>query len=171
MGPTKKLVLLSVLTALAVALHTLELLIPYPFPIPGIKLGLANIVTLVTLAGFGFREGMAVALLRVIIGSFLGGAFLGLAFLLGLSGAVFSTLIMYALMRYSKTLSIIGISVAGSAAHNLAQVTAAAILTHTPFLFYYLPILILAAIPAGYFTGVAAKAAGRCLASFYRPQE
>lgn len=157
MKGTKKLVFLSVLVALASALHYLELLFPNPFPVPGAKLGLANIISLVALAAFGLRDAMTVVLLRVFIGSLVGGTFLGLGFLLSLSGAVFSTLMMSLLLRYVRSLSIIGVSVAGSAVHNLSQVTAAAAITGTPYLFYYLPFLFLAAVPTGFVTGIAAK--------------
>lgn len=154
---TKKLVYLSVLVALASALHYLELFFPNPFPVPGAKLGLANIVSLIALAAFGLRDAMTVGILRVFIGSLVGGTFLGLGFLLSLSGAVVSTLVMYVLLRHFSSLSVIGVSVAGAAAHNLAQVTAAAAITGTPYLFYYLPFLFLAAVPTGFVTGVAAK--------------
>jgi len=157
MKGTKKLVFLSVLVALASALHYLELFLPNPFPVPGAKLGLANIISLVALAAFGLRDAMTVVLLRVFIGSLVGGTFLGLGFLLSLSGAVFSTLMMSLLLRYVRSLSIIGVSVAGSAVHNLSQVTAAAAITGTPYLFYYLPFLFLAAVPTGFVTGIAAK--------------
>lgn len=158
MKKTRKLVFLAVLAALATALHAVELMFPNPFPVPGAKLGLANIITLIILAVFGWGEGLVVVVLRVFIGSLLGGTFLGLGFLLSLSGAVFSLFIMYLLLRFVPGLSIIGVSVGGAAAHNTAQVTVAAVLTQTPYLYYYLPFLLLFSIPTGFFTGVAARA-------------
>lgn len=153
----RKLVLLAVLVSLASALHVLEALIPNPVPIPGAKLGLANIITLVTLILFGWKEGLVVVLLRVLMGSLLGGTFLGLGFLLGLSGAVFSLFIMCGLLRWVRSLSLVGISVGGAASHNLAQVAAAVFLTQTPSLGYFLPVLLLISVPTGIFTGIAAK--------------
>lgn len=155
---TRKLVLLAVLVSLATALHSVELLFPNPFPVPGAKLGLANIITLITLEVFGWKEGLVVVVLRVFIGSLLGGTFLGLGFLLSFSGAVFSLLIMHFLFRYIPGLSVIGVSVGGAAAHNIAQVAAAAGLTQTTYLFYYLPFLLLISVPTGVFTGAAARA-------------
>ena len=76
---TRKLVLLAVLVSIATALHAVELLFPNPFPVPGAKLGLANIITLITLEVFGWKEGLVVVVLRVFIGSLLGN-FLGLGF-------------------------------------------------------------------------------------------
>jgi heptaprenyl diphosphate synthase len=154
---TRRLVFLAVLVALAVALHVLEGLLPNPVPVPGAKLGLANIITLVTLVMFGWKESLVVVVLRVIIGSLFGGSFLGLGFLLSLSGAVFSLLIMCFFMWFVGSLSLIGISVAGATAHNLAQVTVAAILTQTHQLFLALPVLLLISVPTGIFTGIAAK--------------
>lgn len=154
---TRRLVLLAVFVALAVALHVLEGLVPVPVPVPGAKLGLANIVTLITLVMFGWKESLAVVLLRVSIGTLFGGSFMGLGFLLAMSGAVFSLIIMYLLLAFCRSLSIIGVSVAGAVAHNLAQVTVAGILTQTPQLFFVLPVLLLIAVPAGSFTGIAAK--------------
>lgn len=154
---TRRLVLLAVLVALAVALHVLEGLLPNPVPIPGAKLGLANIITLVTLVMFGWKESLVVVVLRVAIGSLFSGSFLGLGFLLSLSGAVFSLVIMFILMWLVRSLSLIGISVAGAAAHNLAQVTVAAILTQTNQLLLVLPVLLLISVPTGIFTGIAAK--------------
>ena len=158
MSKTKKLVLLGILVSLAAALHALEALIPNPVPIPGAKLGLANIITLVTLTLFGWREGVVVVVLRVLIGSLLGGTFLGLGFLLSFSGAVFSLLIMYGLIRFAPSFSVIGVSVGGAVAHNLAQVTIAALVTQTPYLYFFLPVLLLLSVPTGIFTGIAAKA-------------
>lgn len=157
MNRTRKLVLLAILVSLATGLHVLEGLFPNPVPIPGAKLGLANIITLITLTLFGWREGLLVALLRVFIGSFLGGTFLGLGFLLSLSGAVFSLLVMCGLFRFVPGLSIIGVSVGGAVAHNLAQVTVAALVTETPYLYYFLPVLLLLSVPTGIFIGAAAK--------------
>jgi len=153
----RKLVLLAILVSLATALHVIETLIPNPVPIPGAKLGLANIITLVSLRLFGWKEALLVVILRIITGSLLGGTFLGLGFLLSLSGGVFSLIVMFGLLRLIKGLSTVGVSVGGAASHNLAQVAVAAFLTHTVQLFYFLPVLLLLSIPTGVFTGIAAR--------------
>ena len=134
---TRKLVLLAVLVSIATALHAVELLFPNPFPVPGAKLGLANIITLITLEVFGWKEGLVVVVLRVFIGSLLGGTFLGLGFLLSFSGAVFSLLIMHFLSRYIPGLSVIGVSVGGAAAHNMPRLLLRR--THPNDIFVLLP--------------------------------
>lgn len=154
---TRKLVLLGILVSLASALHVMEGLMPNPVPIPGAKLGLANIITLITLTLFGLKEGLVVVILRIMIGSLLGGSFLGLGFVLSFAGGVFSLLVMYLALRLVKGLSIVGVSVVGAASHNLAQVSAAAALTQTTHLFYFLPVLLLLSVPTGVFTGIAAR--------------
>jgi heptaprenyl diphosphate synthase len=153
------MVLLSLLVALAITLHIFEALLPVAqiMPIPGAKLGLANIVTLLTLVLLGFREGLLVVLLRSFLGSLLGGTFLGTTFFLSLSGALFSGLAMGLLYYFAGgRFSLIGISVCGAICHNLGQLLAAAILIQQVGIFMYLPYLLLFALPTGYFTGVAA---------------
>lgn len=154
---THRLVFLALLVAMGTALHVAEALLPIPLPIPGVKLGLANIVTLLAIYLYGFRDGLTVALLRVLLGSLMGGVFLSPAFLLGLSGAVVSTLIMAALLRCTRCFTVIGISMAGAVGHNVGQVLAAALLLQSTAIFYYVPVLLLTGIPSGLFTGYLLK--------------
>ena len=157
MSKTQKLVYFSLFVTLATALGVLETMFPNPFPIPGIKLGLANIVTLLVLAMYGLKEGLLVSLLRVLFTSLLGGTLLSVGFFLSLSGALLSTLVMALLFRYMPTLSIIGISMAGAVSHNIGQLLTASVLIQTGYIFYYLPILLLAGIPTGLSTGYIAR--------------
>lgn len=154
MPNTRKLVYLSLLTTLAAALGLLETLLPNPLPLPGVKLGLANIVTLLALYLYGLKEGLAVAFLRVMFVSFLTGTFLSVGFFLSLSGGIVSALVMAFCVRYLGSLSIIGVSVLGAVAHNMGQLATASFLIKTGYIFYYLPILLLAAIPTGILTGL-----------------
>lgn len=147
------MVFLSLLVALATALHLVESLLPIPLPIPGMKLGLANIVTLLAIYLYGFRDGLTVALLRVLLGSLLSGMFLSPGFLLGITGTIFSTLVMAALLKRTSCFSMIGISMAGAAGHNIGQLLAASLLLQSTSLIYYLPVLLLAGIPTGIITG------------------
>jgi uncharacterized membrane protein len=128
-------------------------MIPNPFPLPGVKLGFANIVTFVALYFFGFRDGMAVAVLRVVLGSLVGGVFLSPGFLMSLSGAVISTVVMACLLGYAPCFSIKGVSVAGAVSHNVGQILAASLLIQSQTIFFYFPFLLLAAIPTGMITG------------------
>lgn len=157
MLPTRRLVFLALLVALGTALHLVEGMLLVPVPVPGVKLGLANIATLLALYLFGIRGGLTVALLRVLLGSLLGGIFLSPGFLLALSGAVASTLVMALLLKYSDCFSPIGISMAGAVGHNLGQLLAASALLWNAAVFYYLPFLLIAAIPTGIITGYALK--------------
>lgn len=154
---THRLVFLALLVAMGTALHVAEALLPLPLPIPGVKLGLANIVTLLAIYLYGFREGLVVALMRVLLGSLIGGFFLSPGFLLGISGAVVSTLVMAILLHYTRCFSVIGVSMAGAIGHNVGQLLAAWLLLQSAAIFFYLPVLLLAGIPSGLFTGYILK--------------
>jgi uncharacterized membrane protein len=157
MFSTRRLVFLSLLIAMGTALHVAEGMLPIPLPLPGVKLGLANIVTLWALSTYGTRDGMIVALSRVFLGSLIGGLFLSPGFLLGLTGAVVSSLIMALLLRYTDCFSLIGISLAGAVGHNIGQLLAAGLLLQSSSIVSYLPILLLASIPTGLLTGFVLK--------------
>ena len=153
MFSTRRLVYLSLLLAMATALHVLEGLFPIPLPFPGVKLGLANIVTLLVLYLYDLRAAMTVAIARVFLGSLLGGTFLAPAFFLGLTGAVISTLMMALLVKKTSCFSPLGISLCGAVGHNLGQLLMASFLLQNQALFFYLPILLFSAIPTGLVTG------------------
>ena len=153
MFSTRRLVYLSLLLAMATALHVLEGLFPIPLPFPGVKLGLANIVTLLILYLYDLRAGLTVAIARVFLGSLLAGTFLSPGFLLALTGAVVSTLLMALLVKKTVCFSPLGISLAGAVGHNLGQLLMASLLLQNQAIFFYLPVLLLAAIPTGLVTG------------------
>jgi heptaprenyl diphosphate synthase len=153
MFSTRRLVYLSLLLAMATTLHVLEGLFPIPLPFPGVKLGLANIVTLLVLYLYDLRAAMTVAIARVLLGSLLGGTFFAPAFFLGLTGAVISTLIMALLVKKTTCFSPLGISLCGAVSHNLGQLLMASFLLQNQAIFFYLPILLLGAIPTGLVTG------------------
>ena len=153
MFSTRRLVYLSLLLAMATALHVLEGLFPIPLPFPGVKLGLANIITLLILYLYDLRAGLTVAIARVFLGSLLGGTFLSPGFLLALTGAVISTLLMALLVKKTDCFSPLGISLAGAVGHNLGQLVMAALLLQNRAIFFYFPVLLLAAIPTGLVTG------------------
>lgn len=150
---TRRLVFLSLLVAMGIALHLVEGMLLIPLPIPGVKLGLANIITLLTLYLYGFRDGLTVAIMRVMLGSLITGMFLSPGFLLALSGGVCSTLVMSALLKQTRCFSMIGISLAGAAGHNIGQLLAACLILQSTAIGYYLPVLLLAGIPTGFTTG------------------
>ena len=156
---TFRMVYLALLVAFAVAVHTVEAAIPFPIPVPGAKLGLANIITLLALVLYGYRSAFFVAFLRSIIGSLISGTFMGFAFYLSFSGALLSCLAMSLLMNLYKKqkISLISVSMAGAVTFNVVQLALASILVQNFILFRgYLPFLLILAVPTGLLTGLAA---------------
>ena len=111
---------IALLSAFALGLHGFENLLPSP--IPWLRLGLANIVTLITLLLYGMRPAVMVTLIRVMLASLIAGSFLGPAFILSLGGGIASTLIMgFVLQIAPRLFSTMGLSIIGALFHNLAQ--------------------------------------------------
>ena len=116
---SNKMMTMAIMVALGVILHRLEALLPLPSP--WIKLGLANLMTLVALIFLGFKEAVIVTFLRVVLGSILGGTFLGPTFFLSLVGGIAAILVMGMLYKVGKNrMSLIGISILGAYTHTLA---------------------------------------------------
>lgn len=130
---------------------------PNPFPVPGVKLGLANIITLLTLVLFEFKTALTVTLLRAVLGSLLSGTLFGFGFLLSVSGALSATCLMALFLRFLPAFSLIGVSVIGAIAHNLGQLSMAALLMSYSGIFYYLPVMMLFSLPTGLLIGILAK--------------
>lgn len=149
MGRTKKLALCAVLTALALGLSFMERFIPLPIPLPGIKLGLANVVTLVALCRSGKGSALGILTARCLLGSLFGGL-TSLAF--SLTGGLLSFGVMV-LAGKSRGLSLYGISVLGAAAHNMGQILVAMGLMGSIYVAAYLPWLLLIAVITGLLTG------------------
>lgn len=144
------------LTALAITIHIAES--AFPSPIPGIKLGLANVVTIVVLIRFGWQIATWVNLLRVLVSSLLIGTFLSPTFILSLGGAATSTLILILLTKLpGRGCSAIGYSVAASMTHVMSQFWLAYwLFIQHQGLFYLLPALMLTAFIFGMVTGIIA---------------
>lgn len=156
MNKTRRLVLLALLVAMAATLHVVESWLPVPMPVPGVKLGLANIISLIALIIFGWREAFYIAIARVLLGSLFGGTLFGPAFIMSMGGSLISILIMtYIHKKYGQVFSLVGVSVFGAVAHNTAQVSLAALLVYSLGLLWYIPYLLLFAVPTGFFTGLA----------------
>jgi len=148
---------LAILVAFALIMHTVEALLPVPMLVPGAKLGLANVITLLAFVIFGFGPAMYISVVRSLLGGIFLGNFPGFGFYLSFSGAVFSTLVMalgIALWRRGK-ISLVAVSIMGAVAHNTAQVAVASlVIGNFNLLRLYLPLLLLLAIPTGFFTGL-----------------
>ena len=145
-------VTLSLLLAIAIVLNYLESFIP-SIGIPGVKLGLANIVILICLYKYKVYETLMVDLLRVLLASLLKGTFLSIAFYMSLSGAMLSFLVMF-LFRYIKTLKPLVISVIGAIFHAIGQIVVALIIMQTSGILLYLPFIMLASIITGVLNGI-----------------
>lgn len=151
---TRSIVQLGLLTATAMILHTAESWVAIPSPVPGIKLGLANSVSLFALAVFGMRAALYITFTRIFLGSIVGGVFIGPAFALSAAGGLGSILLMGWVCRsFKPPLSVIGASVIGAAAHSFIQVLTAAVLVSSISLLWYIPYVVLLAIPMGLVTG------------------
>ena len=152
----RKISLLGILTAGAIIIAIIESFIP-SIGIPGIKLGLANIVILIILYEIGFLEAIIVDMLRVLVVGLIRGTFLSMGFLMSVTGAVFSLGIMILLHLLIKKFSIIGVSVIGSVFHIIGQILIAMLFLGTVYVIYYFPFILLSAIITGVFVGIIAK--------------
>ena len=152
----QKMALLGVLTAGAIAIAILESFIP-SIGIPGVKLGLANIVILVTLYELGVVEAIFIDLLRVFLVGLLRGTIFGMGFFMSLVGAVLSLGIMILFCLLIKRFSVVAVSVLGSLFHVFGQILIAMIYLGTAYVILYLPIIALSAIITGVFVGITAR--------------
>lgn len=146
---------IALLSAYAVGLHSIESMIPTP--VPWLRLGLANIITLTTLYLYGLRAGMIVTLTRVVIRSLLAGTFLGPAFVMSLGGGVASTLVMWALkVIFGRLFSPVGLSIFGALTHNIAQLFLAYLLfvRQIEAILIVSPVILGAGLITGIFNGI-----------------
>ena len=157
-----RLVILSLYVAMALILSYIESLIPLPLPIPGAKIGLPNIITLVSLLTLGWPLTLLVVIARIFLSGFLFGG--GFSIVYSLGGGLLSLLVMSLLLHFFKDkISIILVSVFGAITHNLGQVIVAAIVVQTTSLLLYFLFLMLLAIPTGLFIGITARELMRLL--------
>ncbi len=147
---TKVVALLGVSAAAAMMLSYIESFIPSIAP--GVKIGLPNIVIIYLLYKVGAPKAAGVSLVRVLLTALLFGSVMSLWY--SLAGAVFSLLVM-TILKKIKAFSIIGVSVMGGVAHNMAQICVAVLVTGVGAIAYYLPALVIGGIAAGVFIGIA----------------
>ena len=146
----RKLVTIAIMVSIAIVLSIIESFIPTG--IPGVKLGLANIVTLVVLYYYSLKEAAFVQFLRVLLVGLIYSGLFSQAFLLSLSGAILSFVIML-IVYLTKKFSIISLSVLSSMAHTIAQVLFASFIMKTTSVYLYLPLILTLSIPSGLITG------------------
>ncbi len=149
---TKKLVTLSALVAVAMVLSYIESLIPPLVAVPGAKIGLSNIATVFALYTLGWQAGIIVSLIRVLLSALLFGN--AVALIYSLFGAAFALVFMILAFKTDK-LSSVGVSVVGGVAHNVGQVTAAALVMQTLGISFYIAPLAIVGTLAGVAVGVA----------------
>ncbi|MCI8484440.1 MAG: Gx transporter family protein [Lachnospiraceae bacterium] len=149
----KKAAYMGMLTALAFVFSYIEFLIPIHLGIPGVKLGLANLVVIVALYTMGTKEACALSLIRIVLTGFTFGS--PASMLYSLAGGSLSLLVMI-LIRKLEVFSVTGVSVLGGVFHNIGQILAAVLVVETASLLYYLPVLILSGTIAGAVIGILA---------------
>ncbi len=152
---TKKITLSALMVALAMILSYLEAMIPFSFGIPGIKLGLANLVVLTALYLFGPAQALLISVVRIFLISITFGSMAALVY--SLAGGILSFVVMLILSRI-KGFSVIGVSVAGGVSHNIGQLIAAALVVENLNLLFYFPVLLAAGVITGLLIGIAVKA-------------
>lgn len=162
MTNTKRIVLSAVLVSLALAFSYMERFIPLQMliPLPGVKLGLANVATLIALYLLGTKSAFAILILRCFLGSLFGGGITG--FLFSITGGLLSMTVM-ALCKNAPLLSVYGVSILGAAAHNIGQILAAMVLMHSVYIGMYLSYLLVVALFTGFATGAACAGVLRIL--------
>lgn len=152
MKNTRKIIFLGLMVAQSLVLYIIESFMPVPFIAPGAKLGLANIITVVSLYMLTEKQAMGILLVRIMMSSIFGGGFS--AFLYSLTGGIFSFVFMALVKRNEKYFSIIGTSVAGALFHNIGQLLMASFIIKNLGIYIYFPILALVSIPTGIFVGI-----------------
>lgn len=150
-GRSKNVAFFALYVALAFVFSYLESLIPLDFGIPGIKLGLANLVVVTALYTAGEKQAFAVSVIRIILSGLTFGGVFSLVY--SLAGGTLSFCAMLAAKR-CKALSVTGVSIIGGSLHNLGQLAAAAIVMQTVHIIYYLPVLLLSGAVTGAVIGV-----------------
>ena len=148
---SRKIALCAMLMALAMIFSYVEVLIPINLGVPGIKLGIANLVVVVGLFFLPAGEVLMISVARILLMGYLFGN--GMSILYSLAGGLLSFLVMF-LLKHIKGFSITGVSIAGGVTHNVAQICVAALVVQNRKLFYYLPALLVAGVITGMLIGI-----------------
>lgn len=147
----KKVATYGLLIALAFILSYIESLFPIPLPIPGLKLGLANLVVITALYTMGAREAFVLSLVRIVLVGFTFGN--PSTMLFGLAGGLLSW-VMMVVFKKTKLFSLVGVSVIGGISHNIGQIIIAIFVVENVDLIYYLPYLLIFGIVTGAVIGI-----------------
>lgn len=145
----------ALLTAIALTIFMVEAQIPSPIPIPGVKLGLANVITVFAMFAYTPKDAFQILTVRVFLGSVFSGQIS--TFLYSFAGGIFCFVAMYLLRRIFIDSQLWISSIIGAIFHNIGQMTVAVLVTGTPGIAVYLPVLMVSGIIAGTFTGFSAQ--------------
>jgi heptaprenyl diphosphate synthase len=150
----RKTAYLGVFLAVALICSYIETLIPFQFGIPGIKLGLANLVVVLMLYCVGAKESLLISVLRIVLVGILFGNLISILY--SLSGGMLSFLVMYLLKRAGR-LGCVSVSVAGGISHNIGQILVAALIVSNFNILFYIPVLLIAGLVTGLLIGILAQ--------------
>ena len=152
---TKHVARLALLTTIALILFTVEAQLPPLVPIPGVKLGLANIVTVYAMFRYGPRDALLILLARILLASMYAGQVMALLY--SLCGGLLSYAVSLAARKLVSDRQLWAVSILGGIAHNAGQLLAATAVLGTGAVWYYAPVLGISGLLAGAFTGAAAQ--------------
>lgn len=146
-----KVAYFGVFTALALIFSYVETLIPFNFGIPGVKLGLANLIVVVALYKMDLKETYLLAVVRVVLAGFIFGNYFSIIY--SLAGGLLSLTVM-ALLKNRGGFSVMGISIAGGVCHNIGQLVIAMVIVETFSVVYYIPVLLISGLVTGFLIGL-----------------
>lgn len=147
-----KVAYFGVFTTLALIFSYVETLIPIQFGIPGVKLGLANLIIVIALYRMKLSEAFLLSIVRVLLAGFIFGNYFSIIY--SLAGGLLSLTVM-ALLRKKGGFSVIGVSIAGGVFHNIGQLIIASVIVETFSVMYYVPVLLIAGLVTGLLIGIA----------------
>ena len=149
----KTMTRMALLSAIALTIFWVEAQIPMPIPVPGVKLGLANLIIVIALYKMRLSEVFLLSIVRILLSGFLFGNYFSILY--SLAGGLLSLAVM-ALLKKTGDFSVMGISMAGGVFHNVGQLVVAMMVVETFSVGYYLPVLLVAGLVTGFLIGVAA---------------
>ncbi|MBQ7066108.1 MAG: Gx transporter family protein [Lachnospiraceae bacterium] len=147
----KKLTTLSMFTAVALTIFVIESYFPPLVPISGVKMGLANVVTLLVFILYNKKDSFTVLMLRIVLAGIITGQAVG--FFYSLAGGIACFLVMAFFYKVFKGKYIVLISMLGAIFHNLGQIAVAFLILKSAGVFFYLPVLMISGLVTGFFTG------------------
>lgn len=164
----RKTAYLALFLALALICSYVESLIPINFGIPGVKLGLTNIVVVLMLYTVGAKEAFGVSMMRILLVGFLFGNLFSICY--SLAGGILSFLVMAGLKKWDR-LHVISVSISGGLSHNIGQILLAAVIVSNFNILYYIPVLILAGVLTGLVIGLVSQEMILRLSHVIRPED